>query len=396
LLGTYQAEQARWVRPLNVGLRTLPGSELRYLVFFVALFWIVAITTASMGAVNERELRRRKVDLESLAQMSALVQDAATPSEVAGVLLTSVTEAFDFHCGAVLGLRDRQLSVLASHSTVDAAARPPAEAIDQVIDEAWRDGHTILIAGADPDTDGWLSALFGATRNLAVVPLMAEKRPVGVLVLAHPLRRGSRIERRVVSMVEQFAAHGALALRNAWLLEQLERLATTDGLTGTANRRAFDAILERELERAARGRESLALIMVDLDHFKKLNDLHGHQVGDEVLRTVGDTLLSSCRQFDTVARYGGEEFVLVMPNCEPTEAAAAAERLRTWVAELQTVVPVTASLGVASFPADALDPTGLIEAADTALYESKRAGRNRVTLAKGRSWAGVCGDREPL
>jgi diguanylate cyclase (GGDEF)-like protein len=197
-------------------------------------------------------------------------------------------------------------------------------------------------------------------------------------------------------MVEQFAAHGALALRNAWLLEQLERLATTDGLTGTANRRAFDAILERELERAARGRESLALIMVDLDHFKKLNDLHGHQVGDEVLRTVGDTLLSSCRQFDTVARYGGEEFVLVMPNCEPTEAAAAAERLRTWVAELQTVVPVTASLGVASFPADALDPTGLIEAADTALYESKRAGRNRVTLAKGRSWAGVCGDREPL
>ncbi|HEX2058086.1 MAG TPA: GGDEF domain-containing protein, partial [Actinomycetota bacterium] len=201
------------------------------------------------------------------------------------------------------------------------------------------------------------------------------------LVVEHA---GSRVERRVVSMLGQFAAHAALALRNSWLLQQVQKLAETDGLTGLANRRTFETTLERELSRSARSGEPVTLVMVDIDHFKALNDKHGHQAGDEVLKLVADVLASACRDFDTAARYGGEEFAVVLPACSSAESLVVAERLRGSIAEIETVTSVTASAGVATFPAHAGDGESLIRAADEALYESKRAGRNRVTRSRRR------------
>jgi diguanylate cyclase (GGDEF)-like protein len=220
-------------------------------------------------------------------------------------------------------------------------------------------------------------------RNLVVVPLQAEGRPLGAMVLEQAPAEGGRIQRRVVSGLERSASYAALALRNAWLLEQVQRLAATDGLTKIANRRTFESTLEREVARATRSAEHLSLVMIDIDHFKRLNDEHGHQAGDEVLRNVAAALSCECRDFDTPARYGGEEFAVVLPGCGPDEAKLIAERLRHAVAAAPSVVPITASAGVATYPAHAGDADTLVRASDDALYESKRAGRNRTTVSAG-------------
>jgi diguanylate cyclase (GGDEF)-like protein len=188
-------------------------------------------------------------------------------------------------------------------------------------------------------------------------------------------------------MVTQFAAHAALALRNAWLLEQVQRMADTDALTGIANRRTFEDTLLKEISRASRQGEQVTLMMVDVDHFKTFNDTYGHRAGDDALRGVAQALAGGCRVFDTAARYGGEEFALVLPSCSSAESLVVSERLRKRVAGVEAAAPLTASAGVATFPTHASDAEGLIKAADEALYESKRTGRDRVTRSRRRASA---------
>jgi diguanylate cyclase (GGDEF)-like protein len=160
---------------------------------------------------------------------------------------------------------------------------------------------------------------------------------------------------------------------------RLESLAATDPLTGLANHRHFHDRLAEELERARRGRYPLSVVVVDLDHFKRVNDRHGHPVGDELLRAVGTILLAAGREADLVARLGGEEFGIVLPNCDQAGAHAVADRLRAAVARVPGPSRgVTCSAGVASFPSDARDAVGLVELADGALYWAKRSGRDQV------------------
>ena len=195
------------------------------------------------------------------------------------------------------------------------------------------------------------------------------------------MRSGSRIERRVVSTVERFASHGALALRNAWLVERIREMAHTDGLTGVGNRGTFEARLSTEVARAGRHDENVSLLMVDVDRFKLLNDEHGHLIGDEVLRRVAHQLEEASREFDLVARYGGEEFAVVLPATSAEEALLVADRMRRLVDDPSEFPRVTVSIGAATFPLDGVQPAELVTAADTALYRSKHGGRNRVTAA---------------
>jgi diguanylate cyclase (GGDEF)-like protein len=237
------------------------------------------------------------------------------------------------------------------------------------------------VKALDPKTDPHLASLLPGARYVAVIPLIADGNPLGALVVENHGRVRSVMERRLLSMLGQVASHGALALRNAWLLEDVQRMAETDPLTGLANRRTFDRVLERELSRARRGGGHLSLVMIDLDHFKAFNDAHGHQAGDELLRRVGRALLRSARLYDTVARYGGEEFAVILPATSWEDSASAATRLQVAVSRVSSPSPVTASAGVATFPTGASGAATLIKAADEALYRSKRAGRNRVTRA---------------
>jgi two-component system, cell cycle response regulator len=164
----------------------------------------------------------------------------------------------------------------------------------------------------------------------------------------------------------------------------LQTLATVDGLTGVYNRREFNRWLHIEIERARRERHSLSLVMVDLDYFKRLNDQYGHQSGDSALRWIGSLLSENIRPGDIAARYGGEEFALILPQTTELEALVVAERIRQSI-EAQPLevlnqqrIDMTASLGLATFPDQAQGEEELLRQADLALYQAKRAGRNRV------------------
>ncbi len=170
---------------------------------------------------------------------------------------------------------------------------------------------------------------------------------------------------------------------------ELERLAHEDALTGLPNRRCFFARLEVEFARSRRHEAPLGLLMLDIDHFKAFNDLHGHQTGDEALRAVGAALAGALRTYDCAARYGGEEFVAFLPETGVEDALLVAERIRGLIAALRLCVPtagdassaetgLTVSVGVASFPElPVADLDELVAAADRALYQAKEGGRNR-------------------
>jgi diguanylate cyclase (GGDEF)-like protein len=177
--------------------------------------------------------------------------------------------------------------------------------------------------------------------------------------------------------------HAVIALRNAQRHRTVEKQALVDGLTGLANRRLCTAALEKELARAERFGEPLALVLADLDDFKSINDRFGHPTGDEVLRAFADLLQASVREIDLAGRWGGEEFVLLLPETDLEGGAKLAERIRQTLAEHEFAGPdaatfrVSASFGVAAFP-DAPSEDQLVSAADAALYDAKRSGKNRI------------------
>lgn len=161
---------------------------------------------------------------------------------------------------------------------------------------------------------------------------------------------------------------------------RLARLALTDGLTGIFNRAYFDATLEQEIARRDRSGQPLALLLIDLDHFKWINDSCGHSAGDQALRDVAQALAGSFRKADTVCRYGGEEFAVILPETAPEQAYLIAERARLTIARLPRPVQVTASLGLGwAIGAEPTHPQILIDRADQALYAAKADGRNRTS-----------------
>ena len=233
-------------------------------------------------------------------------------------------------------------------------------------------------------------ASVGAVHALAVPMLALPGSPateyLGVLSIARRKRRFSHEEEE---LLQYLAGQAVVSIENAALHETVERQAVTDELTGLANVRAFHTILESEIERARRFNTPLALVMLDLDHFKQINDEYGHQQGDEVLALVADVLREFSRDIDAPARYGGEELAVVLPQTDSQGAALLAERMREAVDGLEVPrvdghgsLRLQASFGVAALPESATDREGLIAAADAALYRAKRAGRNRVERAE--------------
>jgi diguanylate cyclase (GGDEF)-like protein len=171
------------------------------------------------------------------------------------------------------------------------------------------------------------------------------------------------------------------------LRETLQHQSLRDPLTGLFNRRYLEENLARELHRCARRRTPLSLLMIDVDHFKRFNDTHGHAAGDALLAQVGRTIAGSIRAEDMACRYGGEEFTVILPETDAATAHARAETIRralesTSLVHLrQTLGPVTASIGVSTWPEDGTTPEVLLQVADAWLYRAKAEGRNRVLPA---------------
>jgi diguanylate cyclase (GGDEF)-like protein len=181
--------------------------------------------------------------------------------------------------------------------------------------------------------------------------------------------------------------HLGLAVSTLRLRQRLVDQAMRDPLTGLYNRRIMAEMFARELLVAERKERPLAIVMIDIDHFKLFNDRHGHEAGDAVLRAVATFLSSECRSSDVVCRYGGEEFAILLPEANLDSAIQRASRLREGVKKLVTanrgvvLEPVTISLGIAVYPDHGEDAGTLLRAADEALYQSKNSGRDRVTAA---------------
>jgi len=171
------------------------------------------------------------------------------------------------------------------------------------------------------------------------------------------------------------------------VIDKLSELSLKDPLTGLSNRRYFQNVLEREIEMVTRSGEPALLLMLDIDHFKRVNDTHGHPVGDQVLQTVAQALSDCVRPMDTVARFGGEEFVIILPNCQGHYGQQVAERLREAVSQLSLTLAcgdqlkVTISIGGAYAPRWVRSTPELwLERADLELYRAKSEGRNRVCI----------------
>jgi diguanylate cyclase (GGDEF)-like protein len=213
------------------------------------------------------------------------------------------------------------------------------------------------------------------------VPLRAGGRVIGALLAADT--QPGTFDKEVTCLASLFADQAAIAIENARLYAEVQRLAIVDDLTGLFNRRGLVEFGQREFERARRFNRPLAAIFLDLDHFKNINDLYGHPVGDQVLRVLANRMRANTREVDLAGRYGGEEFVILLPEIGPEAALLTAERVRLCMAEtpVQTnagEVRVSLSLGVALLNDDIPDLDSLIDTADQAVLVAKRNGRNRV------------------
>ncbi|HEU5088886.1 MAG TPA: sensor domain-containing diguanylate cyclase, partial [Roseiflexaceae bacterium] len=217
-----------------------------------------------------------------------------------------------------------------------------------------------------------------------IVPMQLGLQVLGALVLRAPL--ANRYDALDLESLELLASTCAIGLRNAQLFGEVQRLAITDALTGVYNRRHFLDLAHTELARANRSPAPLAMLMLDIDQFKRINDTYGHAVGDRALQSMVHCCRATLRTIDVLGRYGGEEFAVLLSGADEQQALMVAERLRQQIAEVpiplgDREISITVSIGVAvRAEHSTLSLQTLLDYADKALYQAKSAGRNRVRL----------------
>ena len=341
---------------------------------------------------NERvfvQLERAKVEQGKLYRAANALAAATTEAQVieAGVNGAREFAAFDF---AVVTLFDRSTS---EHEICAVSGEGASDLVGQrfkhnsgLVSMVVANRHALPYRG---DYDPSRQVVF--TRrllppdmpSLLVLPLLVHERALGTLVLGS--RRKGAFGDSVRPTLEVLASHVAVSLANARMLARLEEMATLDGMTGLYNKRALIEVGSQKLKSAKRFQKPLSLLVCDIDHFKKVNDTYGHDIGDVVIKGFADVLKRVKRDTDAVGRFGGEEFVIVCEETDERGGEQLAERIRSELSavkfhsELGTL-QVTCSVGVAPFGAAGQTWEQLFKATDEALYASKRNGRNKVTV----------------
>jgi two-component system, cell cycle response regulator len=341
---------------------------------------------------NERvfvQLERAKVEQGKLYRAAESLGAATTEADVIEAGVTSAREiaSVDFAAITLYSEKDKMHEIRAvsgdgANDIVGQRFRHNAGLVSMVLENR----HPLPYRG---EYDEKRQIVFTrrvtppAMPSIVVLPLLVHDRPLGTLVLGS--RRRGVFNDAARSTLEVLASHMAVSLANARMMRRLEELATMDGLTGLLNKRAMLEIAEQKLTAARRFGRQLSVLIFDIDFFKKVNDTHGHDAGDVVIKGLGEILRRAKRTTDAVARFGGEEFVVI---CEETDARGAmllGERVReelgrtTFHAPAGPTIQVTCSAGIATYPESGECWEELFKAADEALYVSKRSGRDRCT-----------------
>ena len=332
-------------------------------------------TRAAQLTVDVRSAQHERDIAETLRTSMEHVSGTLVPAEVLDRLRAVIGRAL--HADhTLLAICEGEKILLADPAT---AEDPAVADSDAAFDR--------LLAGTAPvtseSTGQSAPAMFARAGQASwmAVPLRTRGEAVGVVFVAADRAGAYGETHREVAAV--LAGQGMTAYENARLFTTVEQLALTDGLTGLFNRRHFFQLADREIATARRRDSPLTAVMLDIDHFKKINDGHGHPVGDEVIVAVANRLNATVRKTDLVGRYGGEEFVIFLPDTGHEGANILAERIRTALADrpIDTEagpLTVTASIGMAAYEATDTEPGSLLARADEALYGAKQGGRNRV------------------
>ncbi len=351
----------------------------------------VLAKTNQMLLDRVRELEQQSRQITLLSEMGGLLQSSHTLEEAYAIISTYAPQLFRDEGGL--------LAVVGSASpiveTVVTWHEPLSSRTEFRLDECWALRRAQIYVRGQSGAGPFCQHLGRPLPfSYLCVPIIAESETLGVLYV----QGGRRTERlagppdqaldsSMQRMAQAMAQHIALAIANLKLRAVLRSQATRDPLTGLFNRRYLTELLDLELRRAHRNRHPVGMIMLDLDHFKRVNDTFGHLAGDMVLREFAGLLKAKCRSGDIVSRLGGEEFVLILPAASLEDTTRRADALRVAVEHLplsfdnRNLDPVTISLGVAVFPDHGMTCEALIQAADSALYQAKQGGRNRVVTA---------------
>ncbi len=348
----------------------------------------------SSKELKEKHLERKVNELSILQEVSSAVHSLKSGDVLCNIVDVS-TRVLGFNRAALFlakpksqELEESFFSVRSSrthHSPLEASL-PPFQLTEEMFATALKRTRPFLVtAPPEPQEQGeGLPLEGGEQHHWIIVPLQRTEEPIGVLVVDYD--HDDPIEESDLDILAGLASSAVLAIENSRLHDRVQRMANLDGLTDLFNHRYFQEALRQKLSTARRLSQSVSLIMVEVDKFKKYNDTYGHQRGDLVLKSVARALEKSARQWEGMAaRYGGDEFVVILPKADKGEAAEAAERICRYIEEMTAVelskyhLPgVTTSLGVATFPVDADDASSLIDAADQAMYSAKRKGGNQV------------------
>jgi diguanylate cyclase (GGDEF)-like protein len=344
------------------------------------------------GRVKDEEEAREQLaervnELDLLNQMGDLLQSCFTLDEAYGIFSRLAPRLFPAEGGAIFALD-------ASRDLIEPVATwgpNPPDAAPFPVENCWalRHGRTHVVLDT---TSGVLCQHLPKPVPSAYLctPLAPQGKALGVLfvmVESAPGTAPRTLSHAKQRLAEAVAGQLGLGLGNVQLREVLRIQSIHDPLTGLFNRRYMEETLEREVHRARRNARPMSVLMLDIDSFKQQNDAFGHEAGDAVLRELGALLKGSLRREDIPCRYGGEEFVLVLPEASLDGAARRAEQLREAVKRLRipfrdrSIGPITVSVGVAAFPDHGEDGHAVLQAADAALYEAKRAGRDRISVA---------------
>jgi diguanylate cyclase (GGDEF)-like protein len=334
---------------------------------------------AAQLEVAVQAARRQRDVAETLRAAMADQSSSLDPDEVMRRLLTSLTRTLAADAAVLLTpLGAERLVVAAAYGAAATPGTPlypiPADLLDLA---------GPLVRAVDLSSGSPFDGLLGAPRSWWAIPVSERGQPLGILLVGAS-RDGVMTEAQA-QIAAAIAGQGMTAYENARLFSQVRRMATVDGHTGLYNRSHFFTEAHEQLRIARRYQQSIAAVMIDIDHFKRINDTYGHPVGDEVIRVVADRLRDAVRDTDLLGRYGGEEFALLTTQTAAS-AVDLAERLREVVSgdPVSTTVgplPVTISVGLAQLAGDQ-DLRQLLARADRALYQAKQTGRDRVCIAR--------------